>query len=186
MLRPSMPSFTRRQPLPTRPAPPGTHPSPSTPNLHLLPTGLPSLDDLLGGGLPLGSTLLVLAPDSHSAWGRLVERYWVAQGLVTGQRGVCIGEEGEVRDVVRGCMWVEGNPGRDKGGRGGGAGAGKQGGTGGSESEGEGVGPGEGRGGGKIAWRYEGMKSFQTTVAGSGPGEFFGLVCEVLMRKGKS
>jgi len=58
-----------------------------------------------------------------------------------------------MRDVVKGCMWVDEK--RSEGG---------------SESEGEGAGGGEGRGGGKIAWRYERMKRFQTTVAGTGPG----------------
>jgi hypothetical protein len=47
-------------------------------------------------------------------------------------------------------------------------------GGGGSESEGEGVGAvGMGKGGTKIAWRYERMKKFQTTIStGTGSGEF--------------
>lgn len=165
-----MPSFTRRAPTSNHPPPAGTHPSTSTPTLNLLPTGLPSLDDLLGGGAPLGSVLLILAPDPHTSWARLVERYWIAQGLLTGQRELFVGEEGESMDVVRGCMWVD--EGRS-GGRGtdsfGTSGSGKAG----SESEGEGVGgEGEGRGGGRIAWRYERMKRFRTTVGqGGGPGE---------------
>ncbi|WVQ78667.1 hypothetical protein IAT38_000754 [Cryptococcus sp. DSM 104549] len=145
-----MPSFTRRLP-PSNPPPPGTSPSPIHSALPLLPTGLPSLDDLLGGGLPLSNLLLVLSPDTQSAWGRLVERYWIAQGLVSGQEGVVVGEEGEGRAVVKGCMWVERGataPGD------------------GSESEGEG---GVGGGERKIAWRYEKMGKYKTTVGGSGP-----------------
>jgi elongator complex protein 4 len=119
--------------------------------LYLLPTGIPSLDDLLGGGLPLGGILGILAPDHHTAWSRLTERYFVAQALVTGQRSVVVGEPGESRDVVAGCMWVDERTTTD-----------------GSESEGEGVGGsvGEGKGGMRIAWRYERMKKFQTTIKG--------------------
>ncbi|TYJ55606.1 hypothetical protein B9479_003756 [Cryptococcus floricola] len=141
-----MPSFTRRIPQ-ANPPPPGTTPSPIH-SLPLLPTGLPSLDDLLGGGLPLHSILLVLAPDTQSAWGRLVERYWIAQGLTSGQSAVVVGEKQEAESVVQGCMWVEGGVDGD-----------------GSESEGEG---GVEGGDKKIAWRYENMAKFQTTVKGNG------------------
>ncbi|KAK8861706.1 hypothetical protein IAR55_002529 [Kwoniella newhampshirensis] len=151
-----MPSFTRRLPSTTLPPPPGTHPSPSLSTLPLLPTGLPSLDDLLGGGLPLGSTFLVLAPDSHSAWARLVSRYWISQGLISGQASVFVGgdDERQGEEVVGGCMWVE------------------KGAVDGSESEGEegnggpgGMGEEEGR---RIAWRYEKMGRYKTTVGGNG------------------
>lgn len=144
-----MPSFTRRA-GPSSAAPPaGTLPSPST-SLPLLPSGVPSLDDLLGGGLPLGASLLVLTPDVHSAWGRLLTRYWLAQGLTSGQSCCIVGEEDGSRETVKGCMWVEERS-TDGGG---------------SESEGEGAGgeQGEGRGGGKIAWRYEGMSKFRTST----------------------
>ena len=62
-----------------------------------------------------------------------------------------MGEPGESRDVVAGCMWVDERTTTD-----------------GSESEGEGVGGsvGEGKGGMRIAWRYERMKKFQTTIKG--------------------
>ncbi|OCF36299.1 elongator complex protein 4 [Kwoniella heveanensis BCC8398] len=153
-----MPSFTRRVPSTTLPPPQGTHPSPSLSSLHLLPTGLPSLDDLLGGGLPLGSILCVLAPDSQSAWGRLIERYWIAQGLISGQSSVFVGgqEDEELgREVVAGCMWVE--KGRGDGDE--------------SQSEGEldgGAAQGEVSEAKKIAWRYEKMEKFKTTVGGNG------------------
>ncbi|KIR96337.1 elongator complex protein 4 [Cryptococcus deuterogattii 2001/935-1] len=106
------------------------------------------MDDLLGGGLPLHSILLVLAPDTQSAWGRLVERYWIAQGLVSGQAGLLVGEKEEGESVVKGCMWTEGGAAGD-----------------GSESEGEGGVEGGER---RIAWRYEKMGKFQTTVKGNG------------------
>lgn len=111
------------------------------------------MDDLLGGGLPLHSILLVLAPDTQSAWGRLVERYWIAQGLVSGQAGLLVGEKEEGESVVKGCMWTEGGAAGD-----------------GSESEGEGGVEGGER---KIAWRYEKMGKFQTTVKGRSTGSEF-------------
>ena len=159
-----MPSFTRRVPSTTLPPPQGTHPSPSLSSLHLLPTGLPSLDDLLGGGLPLGSILCVLAPDSQSAWARLIERYWIAQALISGQSSVFVGggEDEELgKEVVSGCMWVE------KGRTGTGNGDGDE-----SQSEGEldGLASGEISEAKKIAWRYEKMEKFKTTVGGEWTG----------------
>jgi elongator complex protein 4 len=126
--------------------------STSTPTFPLVATGVPSLDDLLGGGLPLGSILLVLAPDAHSAWSRLIERYWIAQGLVLGHRIAVAGELAAAKDLVQGCMWVdekaEGAPAEEEG-----------------ESEGEGLAE-EQTNRTKIAWRYEKMKKYRTTVTG--------------------
>ena len=151
-----MPSFTRRAGSTTRAPPPGTIPCPSAthPPLHLLPTGIPSLDDLYAGGLPLGCMSLILTPDIHTSWARLVERYWISQGLVTGQKSVIVGEKEACGELVKGCMWVEERRGEM------------------SESDGEGengIGGGDDGGGDgrtKIAWRYEKMKTFQTTVQG--------------------
>lgn len=153
-----MPSFTRRAGPPSNVAPIGTHPSAST-SLPLLSSGVPSLDDLLGGGLPLGSSLMVLTPDVHSAWGRLLTRYWLAQGLASGQSCCIVGEEDGIRDTVKGCMWMDERTGE------------------GSESEGEGAGgdQGEGRGGGKIAWRYDGMGKFRTSTGKSTSDRWVGI-----------
>lgn len=164
-----MPSFTRRVAASTPAPPAGTTTSPST-SRPLLPTGVPSLDDLLAGGVPLGGTWLVLAPDTHSAWGRLLARYWIAQGLVTGQDCSVVDgleppsskaddEDRVGRELVRGCMWVDERDAKVAGSGAAGDGAGAA-----SESEGEDAGMGEGKGGKKIAWRYDGMSKFKTTV----------------------
>ncbi|KAF8213363.1 Elongator complex protein 4 [Mycena galopus ATCC 62051] len=103
----------------------------------LVSTGIPSLDDILGGGLPLSCSLVLTAPDLHSSYSELVQKYFVAQGLASSQQ-VCVvvGNEGEA--WVGDCMWLS--------------------------STDEDV---ETRNDEKItiAWRYEQMKPFQTTVA---------------------
>ena len=63
-----------------------------------------------------------------------------------------MGDPTEVENTVRGCMWVANEEGGER-----------------SEGESDAEGGGEGRGGGRIAWRYERMKAFQTTVSGVGP-----------------
>ena len=56
-----------------------------SPSLHsnqlLTSTGTPHLDTLLGGGLPLGS-LLLLQEDSGGSYGKLLARYFLSEGLV--------------------------------------------------------------------------------------------------------
>ncbi|KAJ7783473.1 Elongator complex protein 4 [Mycena maculata] len=110
----------------------------STSPQRTLSTGLPSLDDILGGGLPPACSLVFTAPDLHSAYGLLVQKYYVAQGIAAGEP-VCV--VGASEDWVRECMWVPAGPDVPVD----------------ADAEGK----------IKIAWRYEGMKPFQTTVASS-------------------
>jgi elongator complex protein 4 len=170
--------FVRRTPNTAGRPPAGTIPSPSAPSVALISTGIPSFDDILGGGQPVGSILTVLAPDEHSAWSRLVERYWIAQGLAAGQDVLVIGgstddsanakSNVELEDLVAGCMWLdEGvrkstrqiipesaqpNPVPED-----------------PDSDAEGLDE-ESSNRTKIAWRYENMKKFQTTVSGNNAG----------------
>ena len=179
-----MPSFTKRTPTSSNAPPTGTVPSLSscTPPLHLLPTGIPSLDDLLGGGgLPLGGIWCILAPDRHTSWSRIVERYWIARGLVDGQKGVVVGEKGE--EIVRGCMWVDEAARQAPSPQQNGMSPSETGSSvtnvgpnaktaAGSESEGEEAGLADvsalGENRPKIAWRYDGMQKFQTTLGKGG------------------
>lgn len=101
-----MSSFKRRIPTKQKPAPRGTRPVAGSTSLHQLSTGIPSLDDILGGGLPVGHVSLVLAPDSQSAWGELVARYFVAQGLAL-QQQVCVVDDNS-QEFLDGCMWIPG------------------------------------------------------------------------------
>lgn len=96
--------------------------------------------------------MLALAPDPHSAYGELVQKYFVSQALACGQN-LCI-VDADVDGFLAECMWTPGMPAS-------GAGAALTPST--EEEE---------NGGGedakiKIAWRYEQMKQFQTSVPAS-------------------
>lgn len=163
LLHITMSSFKRRAGPSATALPRGCIPSPSSSSLPLLSSGIPSLDDVLGGGIPLGTTCAVLAPDGHSAWGRLVERYLIAQGLAAGQDVVLVGGEGAgLRELVRGCMWVDEGVVLASHGEG-------QGGAGEQDSDAEGLEVDDGNRT-RIAWRYDKMKRFQTSVAGRPTG----------------
>ncbi|POY73706.1 hypothetical protein BMF94_3243 [Rhodotorula taiwanensis] len=100
-----MSSFRRRttvQPIA------GTRPSPYN-AAPLLSTGLTSIDDLLGGGLPL-STSLLIESDSPTTYAELLLRYWIAQGLECGQEVVVVasGLDGGPQAIVEALMEVDG------------------------------------------------------------------------------
>ncbi|KAH9825247.1 Elongator complex protein 4 [Melampsora americana] len=83
-----MSSFKKKIPS-ERTIPTGFYPSHYN-GLPLTSTGIASLDDVLGGGIPASSSFLV-AEDSDSSYSRLVLRYWITQGLAAGQRSLVIG-----------------------------------------------------------------------------------------------
>ncbi|KAG6831275.1 hypothetical protein H0H92_011785 [Tricholoma furcatifolium] len=128
----------------------GTRVSPATSSTTITSTGIPSLDDILGGGLPLSCSLLIAAPDLHSSYGDLVQKYFTAQGLYARHRLYVVDDQAEA--FVKDIMWSP---------------AGKSGGPPDStwdeddkhgQQEDQKI---------KIAWRYEQMKPFQTTVSTS-------------------
>jgi elongator complex protein 4 len=131
----------------------GIRTSPSSPSTIITSTGIPSLDDILGGGLPLSCSLLVLAPDAHSAYGELVQKYFIAQGLACGQR-VCVIAD-DAKEFVKECMWLPANYTGSTSPR-----------LGDDEEEEHASQQDEKI---KIAWRYDQMKKFQTTVSSSTP-----------------
>jgi elongator complex protein 4 len=136
-----MSSFKRKTGIKTE-LPAGTRPSPSSPSTFLTSTGIPSLDDILGGGLPLSCSALTLAPDPHSAYGDLVHNYFLAQGLAVGHDIILIDEE-PLR-VFDECMWTPASFAAEQDRK---------------ELEAD-----QHEEKIKIAWRYETMKQFQTTV----------------------
>ena len=99
-----MSAFKRRTTSKQPPLPRGARPSPGSPTTTITSTGIPSLDDILGGGLPLSCSLLVLAPDAHTAYGELVVKYFAAQGLACGQR-ICVVDPHPDAFLAE-CMWT--------------------------------------------------------------------------------
>ncbi|KAH7883766.1 PAXNEB-domain-containing protein [Phlebopus sp. FC_14] len=149
-----MSSFKRRVPSKQVIPPTGTRSSPTSPSTILTSSGIPSLDDVLGGGLPLSCSLTVLAPDNHSAYGELVQKYFVAQGIASGHR-VCIVDD-DAQSFVKECMWLPSSTSNTptpplK--------------TGDDDDDDEKAAQSADKI--KIAWRYEQMKRFQTTVPSS-------------------
>ncbi|KAF8845257.1 PAXNEB-domain-containing protein [Paxillus ammoniavirescens] len=144
-----MSSFKRRVPSKQVTLPRGTRASSSSPSTILTSSGIPSLDDILGGGLPLSCSLVVLAPDKHSAYGELVQKYFVAQGIACGQT-VCILHDGAVSFAAE-CMWMPNSSSNTRTST-----------PPADEKEEENAAQNEEKI--KIAWRYEQMKKFQTTV----------------------
>ncbi|GCB74214.1 hypothetical protein scyTo_0003302 [Scyliorhinus torazame] len=61
---------------------PGTRPSLRNGQL-LLSTGVPSLDYIIGGGLAVG-TLLLVEEDRYESYSRMLLKYFVAEGIVCG------------------------------------------------------------------------------------------------------
>ena len=118
----------------------GTKPSPFN-SLPLLSTGLAALDDLLGGGLPL-STSLLIESDISTSYADLLLKFWCAQAIECKQELIIVGSglEGGPGEVLRSLMGV-------------------QDGVRGPESEDEATGEKL-----KIAFRYEGMKQHPSQV----------------------
>jgi elongator complex protein 4 len=145
-----MSSFQRRIPTTATPIPIGARPSLSSPSVALLSSGVPSLDDVLGGGIPLGGVVVLLAPDLHSAWGNLLQRYFIAQGLASNQ-AVCV-VSNQSKALVEGSMWIAGSNAKA---------------TDTTQSIGDELNEKDDDPDTKIkiAWRYEKMNQFQTTVS---------------------
>ncbi|KAJ3279450.1 Elongator subunit elp4 [Borealophlyctis nickersoniae] len=173
-----MSSFKRRIPTQTSTLPPATRISAHNGQV-LVSTGVPSLDDVLGGGIPVGS-LLLLKEDRYTGYAHLLLKYFVTQGIVSGH-AVCLASADEnPEETVRGLMGVvEGTAA---------AGAEEE-----AEEDGEDLGaqlggaasrrmlgalrrPGLEEDRMKIAWRYEGLPRFSSTLSrGAAPGVVPGL-----------
>ena len=164
----AMSAFKRRTTSKQPPLPPGARPSPGSPTTLITSTGIPSLDDILGGGLPLSCSLLVLAPDAHSAYGELVLKYFASQGLACGQR-VCV-VDARPDTFLSECMWLPGSSGTASAPSGVPTQAPP---TAAEDEEDERASEHDTKI--KIAWRYEQMKQFQTTV--QSPSQYVALQC---------
>ena len=131
----------------------GTRAIPGPVSTFVTSTGVPSLDDILGGGIPLTCSLVILASDLHTAYGELIQKYFIAQGLACGQT-VCVVDD-DAQQFTNECMWIPGqgiqaqsapSPTNNRQ----------------DDEEDESSKNHDAKI--KIAWRYEQMKQFQTTV----------------------
>lgn len=141
-----MSSFKRKTAQPTQKTLNGTKLSPAISSVLLTSSGIPSLDDILGGGIQLGTDLLILNSDPHSAHSDLIQKHFIAQGIAAKHDVHVLNPCAKI--LVESCMWSSTSTasvpsvatddpdaaiiGEDKV---------------------------------KIAWRYERMQKFKTTVA---------------------
>ncbi|KDE08963.1 hypothetical protein MVLG_00687 [Microbotryum lychnidis-dioicae p1A1 Lamole] len=99
-----MSSFRRR----TAMAPiAGTRPSPYNASQRLLSTGLVSLDDLIGGGLPLSTAWLVTGDDHASSYASLVLRFWLSQAVECAHDCLVVGPGDQVHAIIENLMDID-------------------------------------------------------------------------------
>ena len=150
----NMSTFRRKSSFKTADLLAGTRTSSFSSSSFFTSSGIASLDDILGGGLPLSCSLLVIAPDTHSSYGELVLKYFISQGLVAGQKVYVVDEEPE--QIVSKCMWPSnGAP----------SPAATPAAT--TAEENDEMDETDHEPKVTIAWRYEHLKQFQTTVSTS-------------------
>ncbi|XP_040835974.1 elongator complex protein 4 isoform X3 [Ochotona curzoniae] len=77
----------------------GTRPSVRNGQL-LVSTGLPALDQLLGGGLAVG-TVLLIEEDKYNLYSPLLFKYFLAEGVVSGHTLLIASAEEEPTDIVQ-------------------------------------------------------------------------------------
>ncbi|KAI7957071.1 hypothetical protein MJO28_004166 [Puccinia striiformis f. sp. tritici] len=89
--------------------PTGFHPSHYN-GIPTASTGIASLDDLLGGGLPISSSFLI-DEDQDGGYAKLMLRYSIAQGIVSNQNLIVIGssidEGGDPEKIVERLMSLD-------------------------------------------------------------------------------
>ncbi|KAG0229156.1 Elongator subunit elp4 [Actinomortierella wolfii] len=73
----------------------------------LISTGVPSLDDILGGGLPLG-TILLIQEDRQTSYGQLLLKYFLRQGIVAGDKCAVVSGDEPPEAIVRSLMGIAG------------------------------------------------------------------------------
>ncbi|KAL5495200.1 ELP4 [Sanghuangporus weigelae] len=140
-------SFKRKTESTPQTLPNGIKQSPALSTVFLTSSGIPSLDDVLGGGIQLGTSFLVLNPDPHSAHTDLLQKYFIAQGLASNQTVHVF--DADARNLAKSCMWIPGATATSV-----------------TEDAEDGLEAKDGKV--KIAWRYEHMQKFKTTVSTQG------------------
>lgn len=123
---------------------------PSVKNAQLLAsTGIPSLDHILGGGLPIGS-IFIIEEDTYEVYSKIMVKYFMAEGVITDQ-SVFIGSlDVKPSQLIREMPSIITEP---------------------AKSEPQGSDDPM-----KIAWRYQNMKVVDPSPGGGQPlGHFYDL-----------
>lgn len=100
-----MSSFRRASSGPAPPVPRGTKPLSSAPSQLLTSWGVHSLDEILGGGLPLGSITLLME-DKVTSYAQVLNKYFIAQGLVAGHDLILVSADERPSGILDSLMGV--------------------------------------------------------------------------------
>lgn len=71
----------------------------------LVSSGIPSYDDLLGGGVPVGS-LTMIKKDRYTTYADLFGKYFISQGLVSNQDVLVISADNNPENIINNLMGV--------------------------------------------------------------------------------
>ncbi|KAI8143360.1 Elongator complex protein 4 [Fennellomyces sp. T-0311] len=71
----------------------------------LISTGVPSLDDIMGGGLPVG-TVLLIKEDRATTYAQLLLKYFLAQGMASGHHCALASRDEDGNELLRNLMWL--------------------------------------------------------------------------------
>lgn len=118
----------------------------------LISTGVPSLDDILGGGQPVG-TIMLIKEDRATTYAQLLLKYFIAQGITSGHHCAVASRDEDPAEMLKTLMWLSTSDRDDE----------EDGKTGKTDAESDRM---------KIAWRYSHLKRFETGVKAK-PGNYF-------------
>ncbi|GAA5815801.1 hypothetical protein MFLAVUS_009316 [Mucor flavus] len=109
----------------------------------LISTGVPSLDDILGGGQPVG-TIMLIKEDRATTYAQLLLKYFIAQGISSGHHCAVASRDEDPSDMLKSLMWLSTSDRDDDDD------SGKK-----ADVEGDRM---------KIAWRYSHLKRFESGI----------------------
>jgi elongator complex protein 4 len=71
----------------------------------LVSTGVPSLDDILGGGQPVG-TIMLIKEDRATTYAQLLLKYFIAQGISSGHHCALASRDEDPEEMLKTLMWL--------------------------------------------------------------------------------